>query len=242
MARSQKAPVTWPGRELPTEYRKVAQMLVRDQGWTYLYGGNGGYPILRDPEGRGQTSLARTPSDHRSFQNWLSQLRGLGACLDLSATPASTVQRREAAAAEVAAHEEKLRQLAETIERTGAHPLLLEEARASVALDRDETHVVGEPRQPGQRVSAEEVAEFVARSTEASGVPLKVEDPEALATVATLLGPRTVQPIRPKPMTEARKEALSLLMQGYHVDRVAARTGLSVQDLQHVVGDDGYHR
>jgi len=41
---------------------------------------------------------------------------------------------------------------------------------------------------------------------------------------------------------EHLKEAMDLVEQGYHVERVAARTGLDVDSLRHLVGNDGYVR
>lgn len=43
-------------------------------------------------------------------------------------------------------------------------------------------------------------------------------------------------------VAEARTEAFNLLTQGYHLDRVAARTGVHPSDLEHLVGPDGYYR
>lgn len=202
MARNAQNPITWPGREVPQEFREVAQALVRDQGWTYVYSGFGRHPVMRDPQKRGQSTVPTSPSDHRAFRNWLGQLRALGADLDL-AKSASTDDRRAAAAKKVAAHRAELERLAEAMADQPHVPFyVVQEAVSSVALDRDETHVVG----------------------------------DTYCTPA-----RTATPLRAAPSPEARREAHSLLMQGYHVDRAAARTGVSVLDLQHLVGPDGYH-
>lgn len=48
--------------------------------------------------------------------------------------------------------------------------------------------------------------------------------------------------LRSVPDRHAMREAMDLLRQGYHVDRVAARTRLAVDDLRHLVGNDGYVR
>lgn len=223
-----------PGRELPAEYREVADRLVRDQGWSYIHKGGGGHPVLRDPKGCGQTPVPTTPSDNRSFENWLRQLRALGADLAPAATSRTTHRRRRAAAANVAAHEEML-----------------------AALDAELSTQPHTPYRP-RLVTDEQVTEFVARSTEESGVPLRVEDPTTLAQIATLMGaareigqalrrPAAAQ-ARPAPKPQLvpswqeLEDVKELLAQGYHADRVATRTGLPREAFRHLVADDGYAR
>lgn len=96
-----------------------------------------------------------------------------------------------------------------------------------------------------------QVAEFVARTTEECGVPLKVEDPATLAKVAVLLkagpsknaGPskKKEQPVRePGQRPEDVRFARELLRQGYHVARVVERTSVPFDYLKKFVGPDGY--
>jgi hypothetical protein len=71
-----------PGRELPKEYREVAEELVSNQGWRYNDGGGrGGHPMLfpADPSKR-PISISTTPGGdkRRGFMNWLSQVRQAG--------------------------------------------------------------------------------------------------------------------------------------------------------------------
>jgi hypothetical protein len=58
----------------------VVNELVDNQGWRYDPGrGRGGHPIVY-PLDKAQPALAvpTTPGDHRSFANWLSQVRRRG--------------------------------------------------------------------------------------------------------------------------------------------------------------------
>lgn len=69
-----------PGKEIPKEYREVATDLVRSQGWRYDAGSSrGGHPMLF-PADKAQRPLAvpTSPSDHRSFRNWVSAVRQRG--------------------------------------------------------------------------------------------------------------------------------------------------------------------
>lgn len=101
--------------------------------------------------------------------------------------------------------------------------------------------------------SKDQVAAFVEESTREQGVPLHVEDPETLQKVATLLNvPKTTKRVVTKtaPVLEAEKpkpskqhtpfEAIGLLHDGYHVDWVAKRVGVPVEQLRKLVGKDGY--
>ena len=91
--------------------------------------------------------------------------------------------------------------------------------------------------------SEETVAEFVARSTEESGVPLKVEDPETIQKVATLLSvpePKSKPTRPPGTHPDDLKYARELLRQGYHVVRVAERTGVPIAYLKKFVKPTGY--
>jgi hypothetical protein len=69
-----------PGRELPKEYREVADELSSNQGWRYDSGAKrGGHPILFPPDRtQPQLSVPTTPSDRRSFDNWLADVRRRG--------------------------------------------------------------------------------------------------------------------------------------------------------------------
>lgn len=109
----------------------------------------------------------------------------------------------------------------------------------------------------------EEVAAWVKASTAAQGVPEKVTDPATIQKVAVLLGASTPKPPVPEPVVAelARIVALppdqfdehlrtpsavdmadakDLLCQGYHIDRVAVRTGVPADWLAYLVGPDGY--
>lgn len=190
----------WPGREVPAQYRDLARTLVRDHGWFYDPKGRGRHPMLRDPKGVGQTSIPITPSDYRGYQNWLSQLRALGADLE-AATGASSAdqRRRRQAAAKVAAHERELAELeAELAKQPPARPV------------------------PDELVDRLDAA--VARAND------KVAAPQTPARTSRLQDPQQVQ------------EAKELLAQGYHVDRVVARTGVAPEALRRFVADDGYAR
>ncbi len=70
-----------PGRELAqANFREVAQELVNNQGWRYDVGRKrGGHPTLYpvDPA-QAPLSVPTTPSDHRAFRNWLSDVRRRG--------------------------------------------------------------------------------------------------------------------------------------------------------------------
>lgn len=111
---------------------------------------------------------------------------------------------------------------------------LAEHERKLAAL---EARLAGQPHVPYRpSVDQEAVTALVERSTAESGVPLKVEDPEAIDKVATLLNVKPLHRISAEQMAEA----VSQLVQGYHVDRVAARTGVPVNRLSHLVGPDGY--
>jgi len=151
--------------------------------------------------------------------------------------------RLKAAKAEQEAHEKKLATLADALADQPHVPYyVIQEAVASVALDRDETHVVGEPHTPYRPtlVSQEQVAEFVERTTREQGVPLRVQDPATLQKVATLLSvPSTRQTPAPS-RSHNTQEARDLLAQGYHISRVVARTGVDPEALRHLVADDGY--
>lgn len=84
--------ITWPGPEIGDEYlRGLAQKLVREQGWQYIY--RGGHPILRAPDkAHGQLPFASTASDWRARLNTVAQLKRMGARLDDSpVTRAQTV-------------------------------------------------------------------------------------------------------------------------------------------------------
>lgn len=73
---------TWPGKELKNdELRAAAQMLCRDQRWTYEYTGSGRKPKLYNPEGN-FTTLPLTPGSYGSVLKTLAQLKRMGAVLD----------------------------------------------------------------------------------------------------------------------------------------------------------------
>jgi hypothetical protein len=69
--------VDGPGRELRTEYRRVASTLVGDQGWRYKYEGK--HPTLY-PADKSFSPIvfATTPSDHRAFKNFVARIRRAG--------------------------------------------------------------------------------------------------------------------------------------------------------------------
>lgn len=85
---------------------------------------------------------------------------------------------------------------------------------------------------------------WLEESCRASGVPLKVTDPETLAKVAVLLSvPTSKGEAMP---TEERKVdvnwAREMISQGYHVEFVIKRTGVPIEMLKSLVGPDGYRR
>lgn len=69
-----------PGKELRSEeIRKMAYVLVSEQGFTYTKAKRG-HPQLMSPSGK-RTTLPTTPGDRRSFQKCKSDLRRMGAVL-----------------------------------------------------------------------------------------------------------------------------------------------------------------
>lgn len=65
-------------KKVPKEYQEVIDELVGNQGWRRSDTG-GGYPKLWPSDGVSRPiSVPRTPSDHRSFKNWISQIRNAG--------------------------------------------------------------------------------------------------------------------------------------------------------------------
>lgn len=85
---------------------------------------------------------------------------------------------------------------------------------------------------------------WLEESCRASGVPLKVSDPETLEKIAVLLRVPTTKGERMP--TETRKVdvdwARELIAQGYHVEAVVKKTGVPVEMLKSLVGPDGYRR
>lgn len=73
--------ITWPGQEIGDDHlRSVAQRLVREQGWSYLFRGK--HPKLIPPvKERPAVTFPSTASDWRSRLNALSDLRRSGADL-----------------------------------------------------------------------------------------------------------------------------------------------------------------
>lgn len=67
-----------PGREIPKEYREVATELVTNQGWRYVYRG-GSHPMLYPADrSKSPMTIPTTPSEKRSFANFLAQVRRAG--------------------------------------------------------------------------------------------------------------------------------------------------------------------
>ena len=66
-----------PGSELPKDARKIALVLVDEQGWTYRLGKK--HPMLF-PADKTQSPvvIAGSPSDHRAFKNFVAQVRRSG--------------------------------------------------------------------------------------------------------------------------------------------------------------------
>lgn len=104
-------------------------------------------------------------------------------------------------------------------------------------LDAELSQQVHVPYRPGV-IDGPDISEWIERSTREQGVPLKVEDPETLQKVATLL--RVPNTAKPKEHYQMSHDVLELLHQGYHVNRVAERCNVPVERLLHFVGKDGY--
>jgi hypothetical protein len=66
-----------PGKELPKEWRAVAQELVDNQGWRYRHTGK--HAVLY-PADKAQPVLGMptTPSENRGFRNFVSDARRRG--------------------------------------------------------------------------------------------------------------------------------------------------------------------
>jgi hypothetical protein len=69
--------VTRPGRELPKDYRRIAEELVNNQGWRYEHGKKHAtlYPADRT---KGPIIVPTSPSDARSFKNFVATVRRAG--------------------------------------------------------------------------------------------------------------------------------------------------------------------
>lgn len=53
----------------------IVKRLIR-QGWEALKGR--GHPRIKSPDGKITITVPKTPSDHRSTMNWISQIRRCG--------------------------------------------------------------------------------------------------------------------------------------------------------------------
>jgi hypothetical protein len=71
---------SFPGREIPKEFREVAIELVRNQGWRYELPKGNGYPRLLPPDKtKGMVIIPKTPATNkRGFENWVSEVRRRG--------------------------------------------------------------------------------------------------------------------------------------------------------------------
>jgi hypothetical protein len=87
-------------------------------------------------------------------------------------------------------------------------------------------------------VNGPDIADYVERTTREQGVPLHVEDPEAIQKVATLLS--VAHPGDQRCLPAVEWDAMELLQQGYHIERVAKRIGVPVDQLRPLAGKDGY--
>lgn len=66
-----------PGREIPKEFREVATHLVDVQGWRYERTRR--HPVLFPPDPAvPAVRIPTTPSDVRSFQNFVAEVRRRG--------------------------------------------------------------------------------------------------------------------------------------------------------------------
>jgi hypothetical protein len=66
-----------PGRELPKDWRAIADRLVTEQGWRYEYGKNHArlYPADKT---KAPITFSVTASDYRAFKNFVAQVRRSG--------------------------------------------------------------------------------------------------------------------------------------------------------------------
>jgi hypothetical protein len=67
-----------PGRELPKEFRAVADELVDNQGWGYSRQ-HGRHPVLYPADkAMAPITVPTTPGENRAFKNWVAQVRRAG--------------------------------------------------------------------------------------------------------------------------------------------------------------------
>lgn len=114
---------------------------------------------------------------------------------------------------------------------------------AKAAQEKAEAELRALEAKQAKQAKQAQVAEWVERSTREQGVPLKVTDPATLKKVAALWVPEKKAPPVPQPAESSWQQldsAHDLLSQGYHVTRVAERTGVAEAALRHFVGNDGY--
>lgn len=69
-----------PGRELPKDYRQVADELVEKQGWRYRWTGRHGHPQLIPPDPDQPILVIPTTPTSRStaFRNFVAAVRQRG--------------------------------------------------------------------------------------------------------------------------------------------------------------------
>lgn len=67
-----------PGREIPKEYREIAEELVTNQGWRYDASGKR-HPVLYPPDASAPPlRVPTTPSDRRGLKNFEADVRRRG--------------------------------------------------------------------------------------------------------------------------------------------------------------------
>jgi hypothetical protein len=67
-----------PGREIPKEYAKIVEHLVRVDGWRYDASGKKHPVVYPADRSQGAIRIPTTPGDRRSLLNFKAQVRRAG--------------------------------------------------------------------------------------------------------------------------------------------------------------------